>query len=380
MTGNGFIANTKKQMPLKNYRTLGRSGLVVSPLALGTMTFGTARWGMDETAAAAVFDTYLETGGNFVDTADVYAGGRSEEMLGTFIAQRKIRDQVVIATKAGFAAGKGLHTGGNGSKHLHAAVEGSLQRLRTDYVDLFWIHVWDSLTPAEELLETMVGLVRAGKIRYWGLSNAPAWFVAKVATLASVRGMPGPIALQYFYSLVNRDIEDEHVPLAEEFGMGIVPWSPLAYGLLTGKYDRATVESAAPRPSGLPRDAATEGIKRPEGDKRLDGPNPFGDTLFTPRNWRIVDELKRVAGEAGESPARVALAWVCGRPRITATLMGVSRPGQVTDNSSALDIVLSDEHRAALDAVSTSAEPRMLYSLFTPQMRQNVVFGGSFVE
>ena len=367
-------------MTLESYRTLGRSGLVVSPLALGTMTFGTARWGSDNAGSSSVFNAYVEAGGNFVDTADVYAGGRSEETLGSFIAERKLRDQIVVATKAGFAAGKGVHTGGNGAKHLHQALEGSLRRLRTDYIDLFWIHVWDALTPAEELLEAMTTLVRGGKIRYWGMSNAPAWYASKLATLAAVRGNPGPIALQYFYSLINRDTEDEHIPLAREFGMGIVPWSPLAYGLLTGKYDRATVEAAAPRAGGLPRDAATSEVKRPEGDKRLDGANPFGDSLFTPRNWKIVDELKRISADVEESPARVALAWVCGRPGVTSTLMGVSRPEQVNDNAAALNIALSEEHRAVLDAVSASADPRMLYSLFTPALRQQVVFGGYSVD
>ena len=164
--------------------------------------------------------------------------------------------------------------------------------------------------------------------------------------------MPGPIALQYFYALVNRDIEDELVPLAAEFGMAMQPWSPLAYGLLSGRYDRATVEAAAPRAGGLPRQAAHPGETRPAGDKRLDGANPFGDTLFTDRNWAIVAELRRVAGEMGQSPARVALAWVIGRPGITSTLMGVSRAEQVSDNMAALDIVLSAEHRQDLDAVS----------------------------
>ena len=170
-----------------------------------------------------MFNAYVDAGGNFVDTADVYSSGRSEEMLGKFIAERGLREQIVVATKAGFAAGTGPQSGGNGSKHLYAALHGSLRRLQTDYVDLFWIHVWDSVTPAEELLETMTALVHSGKIRYWGISNSPAWYVAKLATLASVHGLPGPIALQYFYSLVNRDIEDEHVPLAAEFGMGCCP-------------------------------------------------------------------------------------------------------------------------------------------------------------
>ena len=367
-------------MMLSHYRTLGRSGLTVSPLALGTMTFGTARWGLNEGDSRAVFNSYVDAGGNFVDTADVYSGGRSEEMLGQFIAERKLRDTIVLATKAGFAAGKGVHTGGNGSRHLHAALKGSLQRLQTDYIDLFWIHVWDSVTPAEELLETMTNLVRSGKVRYWGLSNAPAWYVAKLATLASERGLPGPIALQYFYSLVNRDIEEEHAPLAEEFGMGLVPWSPLAFGFLTGKYDRATVEASGPRQGGLPRDAAANDEKRPEEDKRLDGANPFGDSLFTERNWRIVDELKQVAADAKESLARIALAWVLGRPGVASTLIGVSRVSQVADNALALDLRLAPEHQAALDAVSAPESPRMLYSLFTPTMRQHAVFGGFAVE
>lgn len=365
-------------MPLTTYRTLGRSGLVVSPLALGTMTFGTARWGSGEDGSRAVFDAYVEAGGNFVDTADVYAGGRSEEMLGGFIADRRLRDRIVLATKAGFAAGEGPHAGGAGAKHLHAALDGSLRRLRTDYVDLYWLHVWDGVTPAEEVLETMAALIRAGKIRYWGVSNAPAWWCAKLAVLAAARGAPGPIALQYFYSLVNRDIEDEHLPLAADTGMGVLPWSPLAYGLLTGKYDRVTVEAAGPRAGGLPRDAAVPGETRPQGDKRLDGANPFGDTLFTERNWAIVDALRKVAAEAGQSPARVALAWVLGRPGITAPLIGVSRVEQVADNVAALDVVLAPEHRAALDAAS--APETRLYALFAPAMRRQVTFGGASVE
>lgn len=364
---------------LSDYRTLGRSGLAVSPLGLGTMTFGTARWGMAEDAAGAVFDAYVEAGGNFIDTADVYASGRSEEMVGRFIAERRLRDTIVLATKAGFSSGAGPHAGGAGAKHLRTALEGSLRRLATDRVDLYWLHVWDGVTPAEEVLETMASLVRAGKILYWGVSNAPAWWCAKLTTLAAAHGMPGPIALQYGYSLVNRDVEDEHVPFAADGGLGVVPWSPLAYGLLTGKYDRATVEAAAPRAGGLPRAAAAPGEERPEGDKRLDGANPYGDTLFTERNWRIVEALRRVADEAGHSPARIALAWVAGRPGVASTLIGVSRVEQVADNIAALDVVLSPEHRAALEAASAPAEAK-LHGLFTPAMRQRVTFGGASVR
>jgi aryl-alcohol dehydrogenase-like predicted oxidoreductase len=370
-------------MALHDYRTLGRSGLAVSPFGLGTMTFGTARWGSDDAASREVFNAYVEAGGNFIDTADVYSGGRSEAMVGAFVAERDLRDSLVLATKAGFAAGNGPHAGphagGNGAKHLRAALEGSLRRLRTDYVDLFWIHVWDGVTPAEELLETMATLVRAGKIRYWGMSNSPVWYIARLVTMAQLRGLPGPIALQYYYSLANRDIESEFVPLAAECGMGIVPWSPLAFGLLTGKYERAAVEAAAPRAGGLPREAAASNAQRPAGDKRLDGPNPFGDSLFTERNWKLVDVLKEVAADAGHSPASIAYAWLDGRPGVSSTLLGVSSAGQLTENVAALDIVLSDSQRAALDAAS-AGEGSTLYSMFLPAMREQVVFGGSAVR
>lgn len=366
-------------MSLTNYRALGRSGLAVSPLALGTMTFGMSRWGSGEAESRAVFDAYVDAGGNFLDTADVYSAGLCEEMLGKFIAERGIRNSMVLGTKAGFATGQGPHAGGNGAKHIYASLEGSLRRLRTDHIDLYWTHVWDSVTPAEELLETMATLVRSGKIRYWGLSNAPAWYVAKICTIAAVRGLPSPISIQNFYSLANRGIEDEHVPMAGEFGLGILPWSPLAYGLLSGKYDRATVEASAPRSAGLPNSAGKEGELRPANDKRLDGSNPFGDSLFTEKNWQIVDVLKTVAKEACESPARVALAWVAGRPGVTSTLIGVSKTAQLIDNIAALDLTLSDGQRDALDKVSAPV-PNMLYSLFTPALQKQVVFGGRSVS
>lgn len=366
-------------MSLSHYRTLGRSGLAVSPLALGTMTFGTARWGSGESTSRDVFNAYIDAGGNFIDTANVYSGGRCEEMLGQFIAERSAREQLVIATKSGFATGQGLHTGGNGAKHVHSALDASLKRLQTDYVDVLWVHVWDSVTPAEELLETMSQVIRAGKVRYWGISNSPAWYVAKVATLAAASGRPAPIALQYFYSLANRDIEEEFVPLAAEFGMAIQPWSPLAFGLLTGKYDRRAVEAAAPRDGGLPREAAHPDAERPGEDKRLDGANPFGDSLFTERNWTIVEVVQRVAQECDESAARVALAWVNQRPGVASTLMGVSKLEQLRDNILALELRLSVAHLALLDQVSAPVQ-KMLYGLFTPPLRQQVVFGGNRVR
>ncbi|UYV16681.1 aldo/keto reductase [Porphyrobacter sp. ULC335] len=366
-------------MNLRTYRPLGQSGLLVSPLSLGTMTFGTPRWGLDEAGSRAVMEKYVELGGNFIDTADVYAGGQSEEIIGTFVAERGLRDEIILATKSGFSNGRGLLAGGNGAKHVNAAIDASLKRLRTDFIDLYWIHVWDGITPAEELLQTMAGLISAGKVRYWGISNTPAWYVARIATLASVRGLPAPVGLQYFYSLADRTVESEHLPLAKAFGMGLMPWSPLAYGLLTGKYDRAAVEAAGSRQSGVPNAGSSDGEERLASNRRLDGDNPFGDMLFTNRNWRIADEVKRIAAEAGETPARVALAWVIGRPGVTSTLMGVSRPAQVTANADALGLALSAEHLAALDKVSAGSES-MLYSLSRPPARNHVVFGGADIR
>ena len=366
-------------MNLQTYRPLGRSGLLVSPLALGTMTFGTPRWGLNEADSRAVMDRYVELGGNFIDTADVYSGGQSEEMIGKFVAERGLREQLVLATKSGFSTGKGLLLGGNGVRHVNAAVDASLKRLKTDFIDLYWIHVWDGITPAEELLQTMAGLIAAGKVRYWGISNTPAWYVAQLATLASVRGLPAPIGLQYFYSLADRTVESEHLPLGRAFDLGLVPWSPVAYGLLTGKYHRATVEASGQREGSVPNKGSVEHDARPEGDKRLDGDNPFGSMLFTDRNWRIVDEVKRIAFEAGETPARIALAWVIGRTGVASTLMGVSRPEQVTDNARALGLILSADHVAALDEVSGGGEP-LLYGLSRPPARNHMVFGGADVR
>ena len=349
-------------MQLTDYRALGRSGLAVSPLALGTMTFGAGRWGVDEAGAGAILDAFLEAGGNAVDTADIYAGGEGERMLGRLVRARGLRGDVVLATKSGFAAGRGPHRGGNGRKHVMAALEGSLARLGTDHVDLLWLHVWDGMTPPEEVMETMAAVIRSGKARYWALSDWPAWQAARVATLAQAQGVPGPVAFQMFYSLVNRDVEEEHLPLARDVGMGMMPWSPLAFGLLTGKYDRRAVEARGPVAGGLPSEGgpgASPGAAPAGGaSRRLDGANPFGDALFTARNWGIVDALREVAAEAGEPMARVALAWLLGRPGVTAPLVGASGPEQLRENLAALALALDPAHRARLDAASAPRDAR----------------------
>ncbi len=366
-------------MDLTSFRTLGRSGLVVSPLTLGTMTFGTRRWGSGEAGSRAVFEAYVEAGGTCIDTADVYASGRSEELVGAFMAGRQLRDRLVVATKAGFASEDGHpHAGGNGAKHIVSALEGSLRRLRTDYVDLFWIHVWDRVTPAEEVLRTLGSLVRAGKIRYFGLSNVPAWYVAKMATLAAAHGVPGPIALQLEYSLVERSVEREHVPAAREFGLGVLPWSPLAGGFLSGKYRRGTVEQAARDPSApdLPSGVADDDAPASD-DGRLSGSNPFGDSKFTERNWRVLDALRAVAEEVERTPAQVALAWVSNRPGVSSLLIGASRAEQVADNVASLSIRLTPEQAGVLDAAG-EPDPAYPYPIFSPLVNR-MVFGGTTV-
>ena len=223
-------------MDMCDYRTLGRSGLAVSPLALGTMTFGAGRWGADERASRAIFEAYVEAGGNFVDTADVYSGGESEAMLGRFVAESGLRDRLVIATKSGFSRLQGTPlAGGNSARNIRDGLEGSLRRLATDRIDMYWTHVWDRTAPPEEVLRALTDAVRRGDILYYGFSNAPAWYAAQIATLARAHALPEPIGLQYSYSLIDRGVELDVLPAGQALGMGLVAWSPLGAGMLTGK-------------------------------------------------------------------------------------------------------------------------------------------------
>ncbi len=343
-------------MNLTDYRTLGRSGLVVSPLALGTMTFGTQRWGSPDDVSAAVFDTYIDAGGNLIDTADVYAGGRSEELVGNYLAARKLRDRVVLATKFGFNAERGNpNASGNGRKNIYRALHGSLRRLQTDYVDFYWLHVWDMVTPVEEVLQTLGDLVRAGHIRYFGFSDMPAWYTTKAATLAQIHNVPGPVAMQLEYSLVARGLEAEHAPAAHDGGLAIVPWSPLAGGFLTGKYEREGAGTT--------------------GGGRLSGSNPFGDTKFTDRNWRVLDVLKEVAAEQNRSPAQVALAWALAQPSVGSLLIGASKLNQLHENLASLEVSLTPEQLERLDEASAPETPN-----FFNERLKRIVFGGATVQ
>ena len=342
------------ELNLKNYITLGRTGLRVSPLCMGAMTFGTqAGWGADEATSRAIFDAYIDAGGNFIDTADGYQGGQSEELTGKFIQDRGLRDQVVLATKFTFNPKPGNpNAGGNGRKNIYRALEASLRRLKTDYIDLYWLHAWDTVTPVEEVVYTLNDLVRAGRIRHYGFSDTPAWYVARAQTIAEKEGKERVAALQLEYSLVERNIEREHIPAAQELGIAICPWSPLGGGFLTGKYKRQGDTGA--------------------GDGRLTKGSPFN--MFTERNWRILETFLDVAKQLGKTPAQVALNWVATQPGITSTIIGASSLAQLNDNLGSLEFAIPAEARQRLE--EASGVPLVHPYVFFKGMIQNMIHGG----
>lgn len=350
-------------MSLDHYYLLGRSGLRVSRLALGTMTFGNAgirgigaSWGSDEATARVIFHRYFEAGGNFLDTADSYAGGMSESLVGSFVAEAGLRDHLVIATKFSNNVSPGNpNAGGNGRKNILRAVDASLKRLKTDYIDLYFLHTWDRITPVEEVMRTLDDLVRAGKIRHAGLSDVPGWYAARAQTWAEAHALSLPISLQLPYSLVERSIEHEFVPLAETLGLGITAWSPLAMGLLSGKY-RSGAQAGR-----LALDASGTGLG-----------------LFNERNARIVAALEETAAQVGRSMAQVALNWVVNRPGVAAAIIGASRLEQLDDNLASLDFELAADQRAALDAASAIDAPYP-YSLFADDYQAGILNTGSSV-
>ncbi|MET9490877.1 aldo/keto reductase [Nocardia sp. NPDC006630] len=324
-------------MALDTYYTLGRSGLRVSPLALGTMTFGQSDWGADAETSGQIFDAYLEAGGNFVDTANAYSGGASEELVGKLLAERGIRDRTVLSTKFTLGARAGdPNLAGNGRKAMLHCLEDSLRRLGTDYIDLYIMHAWDGLTPVEEVMRGMDDLVSSGKVRYIAFSDVPAWYAARAQTLAEWRDYAPLIALQLEYSLAERGLEYEFPSLAQELGMGLMTWGPLAKGLLSGKYS-ADASATEDLPEGRVKVAA---IHRPSQDNRSE------------RNWRIVTELAAVAEQVGRSPAEVAVNWVANRPAVGSVLLGASKLHQIQSTVTSLDFTLPEELRHRLDEIS----------------------------
>ncbi|TDC40693.1 aldo/keto reductase [Micromonospora sp. 15K316] len=342
-----------------HYYLLGRSGLRVSRLALGTMNFGTAgfhaAYGKTEAEAEPIFRRYLEAGGNFIDTADFYTAGESERILGRLINSAGARDRLVLTSKFTNSTDPAdPNAGGNGRKHMIRAVEASLRRLGTDYLDLYLLHTWDRITPVEEVVRTFDDLARAGKIRYAGLSDVPAWYAARAQSHAEAHGLTPMINLQLPYSLIARGIEPEFLPMAQSLGMGLTAWSPIAGGLLSGKYRRTA--------DGL------TGTGRLGGD----GANgrPVGD-----RDWRVIDALDGVATELGRSMAQVAINWVATQPAVGSVIIGASSPDQVDGNVAALDFEIPRELRARLDAASAEPLPAP-YSMFTPEYQSWIVSPG----
>jgi aryl-alcohol dehydrogenase-like predicted oxidoreductase len=318
-------------MALTDYVTLGRSGLRVSPFCLGAMTFGEDwGWGSSVAESEGIISRFMERGGNFIDTANVYTKGHSEKIIGDFIGRdHSRRDRVVIATKFfGNLFPGDPNGGGAGRKTIVSSCEQSLRRLQTDYIDLYWMHCWDRLTPVEETMRALDDLVTSGKVRYVGFSDTPAWKVSQAQTIAQLRGWAPLVALQIEYSLLERTVEGELIPMAREMGLGVTPWSPLKSGVLSGKYTRENAAS----------------VKADRGERVTQN---LGEKVYG-----IIDELIAIGKELGASPASVALAWVQGRPGVASTIIGARRLDQLDQNLAALALALTADQVARLDKLS----------------------------
>ena len=334
------------------YRIFGRTGLRVSEFCLGTMTFGEAwGWGASPEGSKEQFEAFVAAGGNFFDTANYYTGGASETILGELI--RPDRERHVVATKFTLGMRRGdLNAGGNHRKNLVHSVEASLKRLQLDYIDLLWVHAWDFTTPVAELMRALDDLVRVGKVLHLGVSDTPAWIVAQANTLAEQRGWTPFSGLQIEYSLIQRTPERDLLPMAEAFGMTVTPWSPLASGLLSGKYSAAGQVSA-------------EGGRLKEGSAR-----------FSTRNLQIVETLRRVADDAGLPPAQVALAWIRHQQPTASPIIGARKLSQLQDNLASLSVTLSPEHLARLNEVS-KIEPGFPHDFLASDNVVDIIFGGA---
>ncbi|MCJ8150319.1 MULTISPECIES: aldo/keto reductase [Shinella] len=349
-------------MAIDHYKLLGRSGLRVSPLSLGTMTFGSDwGWGADGDEARRIFDLYVDRGGNFVDTSVNYTDGGAERLLGTFIGDK--RDRIVLATKFTMARDpSNPNSGGNHRLNMVRSVEQSLAQLSTDRIDLLYLHAWDMTTRPDEVMRALDDLVRSGKVLYLGICNTSAWRVAQMQTLADIRGWSPFVALQIEYSLVERTVEHELLPAAAALGLGVLPWSPLGGGVLTGKYSLADVEDS--REAAV--SASRKGVIAASGH-------------LNKRAIEISSEVKAVAEEANATPSRVALAWTLANPAVVSSIIGARTLGQAEDNLKALDLRLTSEQ---LDRLNRISEPSPVFpDRFTQRpLVQQLIFGGSAVE
>ena len=335
------------------YRILGNSGLRVSEAALGAMTFGDDwGWGAAKDEARKVYDAFREAGGNFVDTANIYTNGTSESFLGEFMEGH--RQSVVMATKYTNAfPGTDPNAAGNHRKSMVQAVEASLKRLKTDYIDLYWVHIWDQITPVEEVMRGLDDLVRAGKVLYVGISDAPAWWVAQANTLAHLRGWSPFIGLQIEYSLIERTVERELVPMAKALNLGLIAWSPLANGVLTGKYHG----HGSSEPGRMSSDMMKEFLPEQQ------------------RTDRIVAAVKTVSDETGCSMAQVALAWLRYRLVLVIPIIGARKLSQLQDNLASFDVTLSADQLKILDEAS-QIELGFPHDMYAKEMVGALAYGG----
>jgi aryl-alcohol dehydrogenase-like predicted oxidoreductase len=335
------------------YRLLGKSGLRVSELCLGTMTFGEDwGWGSSKDESRQILDAFFEAGGNFIDTANIYTMGSSETLLGEFLRGR--RDSAVLATKYTNAMpGTDPNAAGNQRKNMTRSVEASLKRLQTDYIDLYWLHIWDKITPLDEVMRGFDDLVVQGKILYAGVSDMAAWAVARANTLAELRGWTPFVGLQIEYSLIERTVERELIPMAESLGLGVTAWSPLAGGVLTGKYDQGRAEADARMNSEMAKD-----FSRSNDLTRA-----------------VVREVLAVAHEVGRSPAQVALAWLRQRPTPVIPIIGARRLAQFRDNLASLDLTLNPEQVERLDKAS-HIELGFPHDFYSRDMVKGILYGG----
>ncbi len=340
------------------YRTLGNSGAVVSNYALGTMTFGAEA---SEEQSHAILDDYFAAGGNFIDTADVYSRGVSEEIIGRWLADRpEVRDTAVIATKGRFPMGAAPNDVGTSRRHLTRALDDSLRRLGVEQVDLYQLHAWDPITPLEESLRFLHDAVSSGKIAYYGFSNFLGWQLTKAVHVARAHGWSAPVSLQPQYSLLVRDIEQEIVPASLDANIGLLPWSPLGGGWLSGKYKRDQPPTGATRLGENP-ERGMEAWKARNAD---------------PRTWDVIDEVEEIAGRHSVSPSQVALAWLADRPAVTSVILGARTTKQLKDNLAAADLRLTAEETERLTEASQPRVGVYPYGPMAQEQRSRKIEGG----
>ena len=366
------------------YQLLGKSGLRVSELCLGAMTFGEEwGWGASKEECHKIFNAYVDAGGNFIDTANKYTEGTSEKYIGEFISSD--RDRFVLATKYTSNTRRGdPNAGGNHRKNMIQSLEASLKRLNTDYIDLYWVHAWDALTPIEEMMRALDDMVRSGKILYIGISDVPAWIVSQVNTLANLKGWTEFTGLQIEYSLIERTPERELLPMADALNIGVTAWSPLGGGVLTGKYNKSNKEQQQKTQQQNTSSSSSTTDMAQEGNSRLEVQNEFANRVLNDRNMLIAQEVSKIAKEIGSSAAQVALNWLrqqnmmstAGKNKII-PIIGARKETQIKENLSCLEFELTSEQMQRLNEVS-KIELGFPHDFLNSEMIKDIIYGGTY--